>query len=75
MRWVVLVFGLEFPALLALIDCSLRADDHFAGGADDKRAWQRWLVVAVATAWLAVGYGIVLGYFYSVVKRNAPGRP
>jgi hypothetical protein len=71
-RWVLLVLGLEFPAILALIDCANRPIEHFAGGADDKRAWVWWLLVAVATAWFGVGDGIVLGYYYAVVKRNTP---
>ena len=36
------------------------------------RAWVRWLVVAVLTAWLLVGNGILLGYYYVIVKRNSP---
>ena len=31
----------------------------------------RWLWVAVATSWFLVGNGIVLGYYYSVIRRNA----
>lgn len=75
MRWVVLVIGLEFPALLALLDCRNRPADHFAGGAADRRGWLRWLLVAVATAMIGIGYGIVLGYYYAVVRRNTPARP
>lgn len=75
MRWVVLVIGLEFPALLALLDCRNRPEDHFAGGAADQRGWFRWLIVAVATACIGIGYGIVLGYYYAVVRRNTPARP
>jgi hypothetical protein len=72
---VVLVLGLEFPALLALLDCTNRPDEHFAGGAPDRKGWIRWLLVAVATAWLLAGNGIVLGYYYAVVRRNTPARP
>jgi hypothetical protein len=74
-RWIVLLLGLEFPALLALLDCTNRPDEHFAGGAPDKKGWKRWLLIAVATAWIGVGDGIVLGYYYAVVRRNTPARP
>ena len=74
MRWLILVLGLEFPVVLSLLDCSNRSDAHFDGGADDRRAWLRWLAIAVVLAPVLVGYGIVLSYFYAVVKRNAPGR-
>jgi len=69
-RWVILLVGLSSIAILALIDCKNRNVDHFAGGEEDKQAWIRWLWIAVATAWIGVGNGIVLGYFYAVVKRN-----
>jgi hypothetical protein len=72
---VVLLLGLEFPALLALIDCVNRPDEHFAGGAPDRKGWVRWLVIAVATAWVGFGEAIVLGYYYAVVRRNTPARP
>ena len=74
MRWLILVLGLEFPVALALLDCTNRGEDHFDGGADDRRAWIRWLAIAMVLAPLLVGYGIVLAYFYAVVKRNAPNR-
>ena len=75
MRWLVLVFGLELPALLAWLDCRNREQDHFEGGAPDRAAWLRWLVVAMLTVPLfGLGYGIVLGYFWAVVRRNTPGR-
>ena len=74
MRWVLLVIGLDFPAVLALIDCTNRPESHFAGGEADKRGWKRWLIVAVATAWFGVGEGIVLGYYYAVVRRNTAAR-
>jgi hypothetical protein len=67
---LLLFLVLDSVAIFALLDCITRDDDQFAGGADDKRAWVRWLVVAVATAWFGVGYGIVLGYHQVVVKRN-----
>jgi hypothetical protein len=71
-RWLLLLVGLEFPAVLAFVDCMHRDEDHFAGGAADRRAWLRWLVVALATAWCLVGNGIILGYYYTVVRRNSP---
>ena len=74
MRWLILVLGLEFPVGLALLDCVIRRVDHFEGGPEDRRAWVKWLVVAVVLAPVLFGYGIVLAYFYAVVKRNAPGR-
>lgn len=75
MRWLVLVFGLELPALLGWLDCRNRGEDHFKGGAADRAAWQKWLVVAMLTVWLfGLGYGIVLGYYSAVVKSNVPGR-
>ena len=74
MRWLILVLGLEFPVVLALLDCAGRGEDHFDGGAEDRQAWLRWLAIAVVVAPLLVGYGIVLAYFYAVVKRNAPNR-
>jgi len=71
-QWLLLVIGLEFPAVLSLVDCSNRPDSHFLGGAEDKRAWIRWLVVAILTVPVLLGYGIVLGYYFTVVKRNSP---
>ncbi len=72
MRWLLLIVGLEFPAVLSLVDCIYRPDGHFLGGAEDRRAWIRWLIVAVITVPILVGYGIVLGYYFTVVKRNSP---
>lgn len=74
MRWLILVLGLEFPVVLALLDCVNRGEEHFAGGRDDRQAWIRWLGIAVVLAPVLFGYGIVLGYYSAVVKRNAPGR-
>ena len=74
MQWPLLLLGLEFPAVLALVDCINRTDDHFEGGAEDKRAWVRWLVIAVLTVPILLGYGIVLGYSFTVVRRNSPAR-
>ena len=74
MRWLVLLMGLELAAVMALLDCVNRRPDEFEGGEDDRRGWLRWLLVAVATAWLLVGNGIVLGYYYGVLRRNTPSR-
>jgi hypothetical protein len=71
-RWLLLIIGLEFPAILSLVDCINRPEDHFLGGAEDRRAWVRWLVIAMLTVPVLLGYGIVLGYYFSVVKRNSP---
>lgn len=70
--WPVVLLGLEFPAVLALVDCANRPDDHFAGGADDKRAWVRWLVVAVLTVPVLVGFLVVAAYYHVVVRRQSP---
>jgi hypothetical protein len=69
--WLVLV-GLEFPVIMAVLDCWQRPADHFLEGAEDRVAWLRWLAVAVVTAPVLLGYGIVLGYYFSVVRRNSP---
>jgi hypothetical protein len=69
-QWVVLFLVLESISVLALIDCWLRDPADFAGGVDDRRGWIRWLWVAVATSWFLVGNGIVLGYYYAVIRRN-----
>lgn len=74
MRWLILVLGLEFPVVLALLDCTNRSEEHFEGGAADRRAWVGWLAVAVVLAPVLVGYGIVLSYYSAVVERNAPNR-
>lgn len=71
--WPLLLLGLEFPAIMALLDCSQRPPEHFSGGAPDRAAWVKWLVVAVLTVPILVGYGIVIGYYHSVVRRNSPG--
>lgn len=67
--------GLEFPAVMALLDCWNRSPDDFAGGAPDRQAWLRWLLIGAATAWILIGNGIVLGYYYAVIRRNDPGAP
>lgn len=72
---VLLILALETPALLALLDCHNRNPDDFADGAADRRSWLGWLVVGVLTAWALVGNGIVLAYYYAVIRRNTPMRP
>ena len=67
-----LLLLLEFPVLMALLDCWQRPASHFADGADDRTAWLRWLGVAVLTVPILLGYGIVLGYYHAVVRRNSP---
>ena len=67
-----LLLALEFPVIMALLDCWNRPAEQFAKGADDRRAWARWLVVAVVTVPVLLGYGIVIGYYYAVVRRNSP---
>ena len=75
LQWPLLILGLEFPALLALVDCMNRDPDQFPGGRPDKRAWVQWLIIAVLTAWVLIGNGILLGYYYVIVRRNSPARP
>ena len=70
--WPLVLLLLEFPVLMAVRDCWQRPAEHFAEGADDRRAWLRWLAVAVVTAPVLLGFGIVLGYYHSVVRRNSP---
>ncbi|HEX7166758.1 MAG TPA: hypothetical protein VF230_07245 [Acidimicrobiales bacterium] len=72
MRWLLLLLGLELPALLAFLDATNRAPHEFDGGEADRQAWVRWLALAMLTSPILVGYGIVLGYYHGVVKRNAP---
>lgn len=72
--WLVLI-GLEFPAMIAMLDCLQRPADHFEGGAADRTAWIRWLGVAILLVPVLIGYGILLGYYYVVIRRNAPGSP
>lgn len=72
--WLVLI-GLEFPALIAILDCVQRPADHFEGEEEDKRAWTRWLLVAILLVPVLIGYGILLGYYYVVIRRNTPGSP
>jgi hypothetical protein len=73
--WPLLVLLLEFPVLMAVLDCWQRPVDHFAEGAQDRLAWLRWLAVAVITVPVLLGYGIVLGYYFAVIRRNSPTSP
>ena len=72
--WLALL-SMEFPALLGLLDCAQRPDYHFEGGQEDKRAWVKWLIVAVVLVPIMVGYFILCGYYFVVIRRNAPGGP
>ena len=73
--WPLVLLGLELPAIVALLDCAQRPPEHFAGGVPDRSAWTKWLVVAVLTVPILLGYGIVMGYYHAVVRKNAPGSP
>jgi len=68
---VLALLVLEAIPLLALIDCIGRDPTEFPGGAADRRGWILWLCVGVATAWCLVGNGVVLGYYYAIVRHNA----
>lgn len=70
--WLLLLAGLEVPAVLGWLDCYHRRPAEFAGGAADRRSWLRWLALGAATAWLLVGNAVLLGYYYSVVRRQTP---
>ena len=72
--WLVII-GLEFPAMIAMLDCVQRPADHFEGGAEDRTAWIRWLVVAILLVPVLIGYGILLGYYFTVIRRNRPWSP
>lgn len=72
MELILLLLALELPAIVALVDCFQRRPAEFAGGEADRRSWIRWLWVAVGTAWLLVGNAILLGYYWSVVRRRTP---
>lgn len=70
--WPIVLLGLEFPAVLALVDCIGRPAHHFEGGAEDRQAWIRWLVVAVVTVPILVGFLLLIGYYHVVIRRNSP---
>jgi hypothetical protein len=69
--WLLLL-GLEFPAITAMIDCVYRPREHFEGGKDGQRAWRGWLIVAIITVPVLFGFLILVGYYYAVVRRNSP---
>ena len=70
MQIALLVFGMSFPGMVALADCYQRSPDKFAGGERDRAAWLKWLVVALFLTPIGVGYGILLGYNWTVIKRT-----
>ena len=72
--WLVLI-GLEFPAVMVMLDCVNRNVDDFEGGAADRRSWLGWLAVAIVTVPILVGYGIIIGYYFAVIRRNSPTTP
>lgn len=72
--WLVLI-GLEFPVAMALLDCYQRPGDQFLEGDDDRRTWLKWLWIAVVTVPILLGFGIILGYYFAVVRRNSPNTP
>lgn len=69
--WWVLLAGLELPAVLALADCWNRPPEHFDGEEEGQRGWKRWLIVAVLTVPVLLGYLVVVGYYQSVVRRQS----
>jgi hypothetical protein len=73
MLWIVLLV-LTFPGAFSLLDCVNREPNEFEGGAADRKGWLGWLALAVPLCAVGVGYGIVLGYYYGVVRRNSPMR-
>lgn len=75
MRVVVVFGGLLFPAVLALLDCVQRDASDFEGGEADRRAWIRWLALGIPLCLVLIGYGILLGYYWGVVKRVGSSRP
>lgn len=70
--WPIVLLGLEFPAVLALVDCIGRPVEHFEGGAEDRQGWIRWLVVAVVTVPILFGFLLLIGYYHVVIRRNSP---
>ncbi len=73
--WALLIFGMEFPGLVAIADCYQRRPDRFVGGERDRAAWMKWLVVALFLAPVGIGYGILLGYHWNVIKRHSSMAP
>jgi hypothetical protein len=72
LRWLLLALVLTFPGTISLLDCTNRAPEEFLGGAPDRRSWLTWLALAVPLCAVGIGYGIVLGYYYGVIRRNSP---
>jgi hypothetical protein len=70
--WVFII-GIEFPAVVGFLDCIQRPAEHFPGFEEDKKDWTRWLIVAMLLVPILLGYGILMGYYFVVVRRNAPG--
>lgn len=70
--WYIVLLGLELPAVLALVDCIGRPEHHFEGGADDRDGWIKWLIVAVVTVPVLVGFLLLIGYYHVVIRRNSP---
>lgn len=70
MELFLFLLALEAPAILALLDCTNRDAEEFAGGARDRREWQGWLLLGVLTAWFLVGNAAVLAYYFVVVKGS-----
>jgi hypothetical protein len=73
--WWLILLGLEFPVVMALLDCLNRPHEHFEGGAADRRSWLGWLVVGILTVPILIGYGVLIGYYFVVVRRNSPASP
>jgi hypothetical protein len=72
LKWTVLALILTFPATFSLLDCTNRAPEEFAGGAADRKGWLTWLALGVPLCAVGIGYGIVLGYYSGVIRRNSP---
>lgn len=70
--WWVVIVGLELPAVLALVDCLARPPHQFVAGEEDRAAWIKWLVVAIVTVPILVGFLILIGYYHVVIRRNSP---
>jgi hypothetical protein len=66
---------MEFPGIVAVSDCYQRPASRFAGGEVDRSAWLKWLVIALFLMPIGVGYGILLGYHWNVIKRSPMAVP
>ena len=71
MDWLFLLLGLEFPVIMGLLDCYNRDPEAFVDGAAGRESWLRWLVLAVVTVPVLFGFGILLAYYFNVVKGNS----